>query len=125
MTLLEEQFEILRKEYPNATLTGLPGGAWLVFVHGIILPAGWSKGDTAVRFAAPVGYPFSPPDCFWADADLRLVGGAMPQNSGANNPCPDGSSQLWLSWHVQQWNPNSDSLATYLRVIRRRLDEAK
>jgi Prokaryotic E2 family E len=125
VTPIQEQLEILRTEFPKATLATLPGGASLISVPGIALPTGWSKAETTVRFAAPVGYPFSPPDCFWADSDLRLVNNALPQNSAPNNPCPDGSQLLWFSWHVGQWNPNSDSLLTYLRVIRRRLDEAK
>jgi hypothetical protein len=97
----------------------------LISIPAVALPAGWSKTQTTVRFATPVGYPFSPPDCFWADSDLRLANGGTPQSSAANNQCPDGSTHLWFSWHVGQWNPNADSLLTYLRVIRRRLDEAK
>ena len=125
MTPLQEQFEILRAEHPDATLTTVPGGASLISAPGIHLPPGWSKQQTTVRFIAPVGYPFSRPDCFWADPDLRVGSGGIPQNSAPNNPCPDGQMYLWFSWHVGQWNPNSDSLLTYIRVIRRRLDEAK
>lgn len=124
MTPLQEQFEILRAEHPGADLNPVPGGASIISIPALPLPEGWSKPVTEVKFVAPVGYPFSPPDCFWADADLRAGGGAMPQNS-ASNPCPDGSPLLWFSWHVGQWNPNSDSLLTFLRVIQRRFDEVK
>jgi hypothetical protein len=125
VTPLQEQFEILRAEHRDATLTTVAGGASLITVPGIHLPGGWSKQETTVRFIAPVGYPFSRPDCFWADHDLRVGGTGIPQNAAPNNPCPDGQMYLWFSWHVGQWNPNSDSLLTYIRVIRRRLDEAK
>jgi hypothetical protein len=74
-----------------------------------------------IKFIAPVGYPLSRPDCFWADVDLRLTSGSMPQNS-ANNPIPHRvENHLWFSWHLASWNPNSDNLLTYLNVIKRRL----
>jgi hypothetical protein len=124
VTPLQEQFEILKAEFPDAELKPLQGGAFIISIPAIPLPAGWSKTATLVKFVTPVGYPFSPPDCFWTDADLKIGPGTMPQAS-ANNPCPDGSTQLWFSWHVGQWNPNSDSLLTYVRVIKRRLDEVR
>jgi hypothetical protein len=120
MTPIEQQFEVLGTVEPGATLQKLPDGSYLVTVP-LPLPEGWSKTTTQVRFIAPVGYPLSRPDCFWADNDLRLKNGQTPKNT-SGNPIPHvGGGYLWFSWHVSSWNPNSDNLLTYLYVIKRRL----
>jgi len=125
MTPIEEQFAILNEEYPAAVLTPLMDGSFTVTIPGVHLPVGWSASVSTVRFVIPVGYPASRPDCFWADNELRLASGATPQNSGAN-PLPHHSGPLlWFSWHVQSWSPNSDTLTTYMNVIRRRFNETK
>jgi len=121
MTPLEQQFEILRSYRAEISFQKLPDGSHLVIVPGVVLPAGWSKPTVNVKFLAPVGYPLARPDCFWTDSDLRLRNGNVPQNTG-QNPIPHiGTGHLWFSWHVSSWNPNVDSLLTYLYVIKRRL----
>ena len=121
MTPVEEQFEILRAYENGAVLQKLPDGSHLITIRGVKLPSGWSKQVIEAKFLAPVGYPFSKPDCFWTDPDLRLANGNPPKNTGSN-PIPQvGSGNLWFSWHVSSWNPNSDSLLTYWNVIKRRL----
>jgi hypothetical protein len=126
MTLLEEQIEILRSQYPDVTVRYLPSGAVLVMLPNVLLPEGWSKESTSVRFLAPVGYPHAKPDCFWADADLRLRGGATPANT-APNPIPEinEGGHLWFSWHTEKWNPNRDSLLTYVNVVKNRLRDIR
>src|SRR5712672_4248726 len=120
MTPVEEQFEILRGYENSAILQKLPDGSHLITIGGVRLPTGWSKPSTEIKFLAPVGYPFSTPDCFWSEPDLRLGNGSPPMNTGSN-PIPHvGSSNLWFSWHLKSWNPNSDSLLTFWYVIRRR-----
>lgn len=125
MTPIEEQFEKLKAEYPAATLTSLPDGSYTVTIPGIALPTGWNANQTTVRFVVPVGYPGSRPDCFWADAQLRLTSGAPPQNSGTNLLPQHNGPLLWFSWHVQKWSPNSDTLLTYTNVIRNRFEKAQ
>jgi len=121
MTPLEQQFEILRTYQTQTSLQKLPDGSHLIIVQSFTLPSGWSKPSVDIKFLAPVGYPLARPDCFWTDFDLRLSNGNMPQNTG-QNPIPHISTQhLWFSWHVASWNPNVDSLLTYLYVIKRRL----
>jgi hypothetical protein len=119
--ILQRQKEDLLQVYgADAEVTLLPSGAALVTLPHINLPAGWSKSQTSVRFLAPVGYPFAAPDCFWADKDLRLSNGAMPQAVNIQ-PIPDaGQDGLWFSWHVQGWNPNHNNLVTYSKVIQQR-----
>lgn len=126
MTLLEEQLEVLRSQYPDVAVRHLPSGAALVVLPHVPLAEGWSKKSTAVSFLAPVGYPHAKPDCFWTDADLRLASGATPANT-AGNPIPEinEGGHLWFSWHTAQWNPNRDSLLTYVNVVKNRLRDIR
>ena len=124
MTLLEEQFAILKGEYPDALLTMLPSGAALIEIRNFSLPSGWTKPSISLKFIAPVGYPFARPDCFWTDPDLKLEkSGGLPKNTGSN-PIPGvPGTYLWFSWHLAQWDPNKDNLSTYAHVIESRLKE--
>lgn len=123
MTVLEEQLQSLQKEYPQATMQGLGGNQHLVAIPDIKIPQGWSRSSVTIKFIVPVGYPVAKPDCFWTDADLRVANGNLPRSTGAN-PIPGvGGSHLWFSWHLASWNPNVDSLLTYVNVIRKRLSE--
>jgi len=125
MTPLDLQFEILKGYEPGSLLHKFPDGSHLLVVPDVVLPAGWTKLATEVRFIAPVGYPLSRPDCFWADSDLRLSNGNLPQNTAVNQIPNIASNHLWFSWHVASWDPNHDNLLTYLYVIRRRLHDPR
>lgn len=89
----------------------------------LALPAGWNRARTSVRFLLPIAFPSAQPDCFFADLDLRLANGTMPQNSGIQ-PL-DGQELLWFSWHLSTWSPASDNTATYLRFVERRLRDVR
>src|SRR5260370_31285088 len=126
MTPIEEQFEILKASgWPQANLQKQPDGSHIVSVGSVFLPPGWSRSTTAVYFLAPVGYPLSRPDCFWADADLNLINGAMPQGTSTTPVGNTGISGLWFSYHVSAWNPNNDNLLTYLHVIKNRFKDLR
>lgn len=119
------QFERVLERYPVATIEELPSGAALVTIADFPLPAGWMAETTCVRFLVPVGYPGPNPDCFWASSGLRLASGAMPQASQEPNAIPETTLQeLWFSWHVVEaqnnWNPNRDTLSTYVGIIAER-----
>lgn len=124
-SLIDTQLARLIEAYPSATTSALPDGTTLVTVPGVVLPAGWNEQTTVVSFVIPIGYPMARPDCFWAEERLRLAGGAMPQNAGVNTIPGTTNPQLWFSWHLGAWNPASDSLITYLRVIVRRFVELR
>jgi len=125
MTPFQQQFSILKGVYGNAFTQDLPSGAVIIVLPDFPLPGGWSQNRTEIRFVAPVGFPLAKPDCFWADPNLRLNGGAMPQSSNLT-PIPETTEpRLWFSWHTAQWNPNRDNLMTYLRVIEKRLQEIR
>ena len=126
MTPLEQQLEILKGTpgYEHARLE-TSGGTTVVVLPDVALIAGWKRQSTTIRFVLPPGYPFGRPDCFYADADLRLADGRVPQAAQVQ-PLPGaGTPLLWFSWHPQGWNPNRDSLVTYARVIRQRLGEIR
>lgn len=89
----------------------------------LVLPPGWNRASTRIRFLLPVAFPSAQPDCFFADLDLRLAGGGMPMNSGIQQL--DGQELLWFSWHLSSWSPATDNTATYLRFIERRLRDVR
>lgn len=118
--VIDAHLEQLRKFFPKASARLVGDGVTLVTVPDVVLPAGWNQDTTTVYFLAPSGYPMAKPDCFWADATLRLASGAMPQSSGMNPPTGIAQHLTWFSWHVGNWNPVTDTLLTYVRVIQDR-----
>jgi hypothetical protein len=125
MKSLFEQFDVVQKAYPGASLEPGPNGVFLLCIPQIVLPPGWSQPQTHVRFIVPSGYPYAKPDCFWADQTLRLPQGRLPKNAQVGGPVTPGQPSgqlLWFSWHVapDAWNPSTSSLMTYVQVIRNR-----
>lgn len=117
---IQSQFEALRRDYPQAQMHPGPGGVVITIPNVPLEPSGkWNRPSTTVRIVAPAAYPQARPDCFWVDADVRLSSGGLPQNAQPNNQL--GQNLLWFSWHVSKWNPNVDTLHTYLRVVLDRL----
>lgn len=100
----------------------LPDGSSIVSSL-MTLPSGWNRTQTMVRFVLPIAFPSAPPDCFFADGDLRLASGQMPSNSGFQ-PL-DGEQLLWFSWHLSTWSPATDNIDTYLRFIESRFRNAR
>jgi len=125
MTTVTQQQLVELTAARQAVFRQLPSGATLVTITGEPLGQGWSQTSTDIRFLVPVGYPMARPDCFWADQSLRLANGAMPHASNVQQIPEAAETALWFSWHVAHWDPNRDSLVTYLYVIRTRLKEAR
>jgi hypothetical protein len=129
MTPVEQQFQTLKAlpKCANASLKRLSSGAHLITIPDIKLPSGWNKDNVAIHFVAPPGFPAAQPDCFWlAPHGVRLANNGIPQNTNDTNPIPEvGSVGTWFSWHLQSWNPNSDSLVTFFNVIMQRLRPAR
>ena len=126
MKTIDEQFADVCSAFTGATLTPAGPGMHLVRIPDVMLPTGWSHLSTDVRFVVPNGYPYAAPDCFWADAALRLHGGGMPKNAvvGQTMPGQADPNALWFSWHVNAaWNPSFCDLMTYVKVIRKRFEE--
>ena len=123
MSVLELQLQQLRDRYPAIEVTHLASGTHLVTIQDVSLPEGWTKRASSIRFLVPAAYPFAALDCFWADNDLRLADGRLPQNAAAENIPPETAAPgLWFSWHLAQpWNPNRDTLSSWMNTINDRL----
>lgn len=125
MSVTQNQLARLQKAFPGAELIPQSNGTTVVKVPDVPLPQGkWNGATTTIYFVAPVGYPMAPPDCFWADPNLRLSNGSIPQNTGEQTPPFGGEPKLWFSWHVSSWSPNRSDLLTYMRLIQERLNRA-
>jgi len=92
------------------------------------LPSGWSKSETALLVMIPPGYPVTPPDNFFVDAELRLSNGSMPGSASVVEHL--GRQWLQFSYHVEagDWKPHADAdkgynLLTFLQGIKKRLQE--
>jgi len=114
--IIDEQADELRRDHPQTVTAVRPDGTTLVAVPEILIPVGWSQSSTLLQFIVPIGYPIAHPDCFWADASLRLAQGSTPKNSAIQTPPFGGPPRLWFSWHLSSWNANHDTLRTYLRA---------
>lgn len=126
MSLVVAQFEKLREDYPNAVRQDVGDGSFVITVPSVAIPDGWTAKEATIRFVVPVGYPMARPDCFWTDDTLILSDGRVPQNTGTNSlPLTPPIPQRWYSWHLVAWSPNSDTLTTYLNVIRKRFAELR
>lgn len=123
--MIEFQIEEFKQFLPEATITKLPSGAYLVIAPAVSLPSGWSKTETSIRFFLPVGYPAAKPDCFWADEDLTLVGGGQPTNSQIQHVAEIGGTFRWFSWHAANWNASRDSIRTYYHTVYQRFRDAR
>lgn len=124
--ILDMQLEQLRERSGEVHVRTMASGTTLVTVAGVRLPEGWSKLSANIRFLVPPGYPFAQLDCFWADADLHLANGAPPQNA-VLNAIPETMDQgMWFSWHLASaWNPNRDTLSTWMNVVIDRLRQVR
>jgi hypothetical protein len=130
MTPVEQQTQELKQQCPAAVVTLLPTGGYLVEVRKYSLPPGWNRKIVTIIFLAPPGYPAAQPDCFWVEPEepgpMRLANGATPHGTNDTNPVPGvGPRGTWFSWHLQQWDPNHDTLVRYLNVIKQRLCPAR
>lgn len=115
---LDKQMAVLADRFAGAAHHSMPSGAGLVTVPGVRLPEGWSKPETSVRFVVSPGYPFAALDCFWADADLRLANGQVPQNANIMAVGELAEQGLWFSWHLAHgWDPNRDTLSSWMNTV--------
>ena len=123
MSVLDKQLALLQGRFPGTVMQPLADGASCITVPGVPLGPAWSQPSTTVYFLAPAGYPMAQPDCFWIEAQIHLVSGQTPQNSSTPNQIPGtGISGLWFSWHlVSAWDPNRDTLCTWMNSILERL----
>lgn len=124
---LEAEVELLHKD--GWEVESGEGYQWIV-VKGVLLPDGWNRSETDVLIRIRPGYPTTPPDNFYVEADLRLANGNKPGNAPKEETV-GGRSWLMFSYHLEDgdWDPHAEpekghNLLTYLEGVRRRLSEA-
>ncbi len=118
--LIESQFEELKLKYKNSLLIHNKDGSKTIVVYDITLPKGWSKNKTSISFDILECYPFCNPKYFSTDLDLRLNSGARPRNTNDILIKFSKKKRLMFLWSVSKWNPNRDTLITYVHVIEQR-----
>jgi hypothetical protein len=117
------QLGAVQRRYPEARIEICADGQRVLVMPNVPICAGWNKAAVAMVFLVPAGYPQVKLDCFYVDADLRLANGELPGQSSIQQVF--GSSYLWFSWHITEWNPASASLDQYARVCEVRLKEVR
>lgn len=123
MDVLSSQLADLQRRHTGAHLVAQGGGAYLLVVPEVPLGGGWSLTSTTVTVLIPAGFPHVKPDCFYADAGLRLATGAEP--AASNIQSVFGRQYRWFSWHITTWHPTSGSLDQYMHVCESRLRELR
>lgn len=118
--LASEAEELRRRGFAPQLHSQSDGWVFTVFDQ-YPLPAGFNLQSTSLLVKVPPNYPLGGLDMFWTDPQLRLVCGSLPANTTVENYL----GRLWLrfSWHPHRWNPSSDSLASYLKFIDKRLEQ--
>ncbi len=97
---------------------------WYIIKQWPLVP-GWNKESTRVLILIPPGYAVTPPDNFYADADLAVKSGAQPGSTSAAQPI-NGQQWLQFSYHIEasDWQPeNGHNLLSFLGGVDRRLRE--
>jgi hypothetical protein len=143
----EEQLEQLRKAYPSAVVRSHGDREWsghlVTIPHFRLRKTGtrnrWDRDEVTIHFVVPAGFPGAQPDSFWADPDLKLVGGGgtyrMETPKGADwRVFPEVTPPGWkkeggfgrfFRLHLQAFNPNHDTIYTFAKVIGLRLQTVR
>ena len=108
MNHAERQLRELRTKYTDATLENN------VVSASIKLFGGYSAKTVKIHFQLLPCYPFCNPIHFWTKESLRLENGVIPKHAWETN------KGLEFFWRPSRWNPNRDTLTTYLHVIEQR-----
>ncbi len=123
--LRKRELELVAAEYGE--LDHGPDLDWVI-MRRWRLPPGWNKEETRLLVVIPPGYPVTPPDNFYTDADLRLSDGRQPAST--SQAAQLGESWLQFSYHLESgdWRPQAnlldgDNLLTFLVGVAARLAE--
>lgn len=121
-----EELRLVEAQYGELELG--PNCDWFI-VRRFSLVAGWNKSQTRVLVQIPPGYPAIPPDNFYTDPDLLILGGTGPGSTSAANVL--GQQWLMFSFHFVEaadWQPHSEAMKghnflTFLHGVASRLLE--
>ena len=121
---LEEELTSLREEH-DIEVHEDQNFVYLV-VRGFQTSDLYQPNSTTILLQVPRPYPDAGLDMFWADEDLRLRNGNVPQ---AGDVIETHLARRWrrFSWHPQfggsgKWDPNIHNIRTYLAFISRRFE---
>jgi hypothetical protein len=115
----------------RVTVTSGRRGAWVI-VMDFPLPRGYSRTVSDLAIRLPDDYPNVPPDGFFLDGGLELMGGGIPHYFEAQGPFVMGwtvpplpnrrdEKWAWACLHIRQWRPaanavRGDCLVTVCRL---------
>lgn len=101
------------------------GGMVCVLLPAFPLPKGFTSGSADLLLRLAPGYPDVPPDMWWFAPFAERIDGA---EIAATQSREHYLGRIWQRWsrHLQphQWNSGTDSLESYLRLIRSELAAA-
>jgi hypothetical protein len=123
---IAEGIQRLRVYWPQSHAVEGERGHHLIVVPSVVPARGYDKSICTVLFIAPAGFPAARPWKFWTDAEIRLANNSFPRMTTwgcdlADYGWPQWKDlQLW-HWKLQMWNPNTDTLFTFMNVIKERL----
>lgn len=127
---IAEQFAVLRKRWPQATMERSPreNNGQLVTIPDFPLPEGYDRPTCTVYFHVPDGYPYLPPHDFYtselrrADGNEPFMTRAMARHEDLAGNVPPAGTMIWF-WRVKAWNIWQNDLKTYASVIGARLEK--
>jgi E2/UBC family protein E len=118
---LAHEIEELKRDGFALQLHQESNGWLFIVIESYLLPKGYSQELTPLLIKVPPNYPLGGLDMFWMHPQLLLSNGSAPANTCIEQHL--GQSWLRFSWHPHKWSPSSDSIASYLKFIDRRLEQ--
>ena len=96
-----------------------------VLFPGFALPLGYDRAQADLLLRLSPGYPDVPPDMWWFDPPVTPSDGRPIQATESREQYLGRAWQRW-SRHLNQgqWRPGTDSLETFLALIRRELQRS-
>jgi hypothetical protein len=87
------------------------------------LPHGYDREKSDLLVRLPPGFPDVPPDMWWFDPPVQRVDGSRVH---ATDAIEQHLGRAWQRWsrhfNAGQWKPETDSLESFLALIRRELE---
>lgn len=86
------------------------------------LPAGYDRTSSDLLLRLQPGFPDVPPDMWWFNPGIRLADGRTIRATEVSEP---HLGRVWQRWsrhfNAGQWRPGTDSLESFLALIRKEL----
>jgi len=114
---IERQMTDVRTRWSGASHAFLPSGTALVAVPGLPLPQGWTQPTTKVMFLLQPEFPVAQPDIYYLEEGVLPPNGTIRANHQRQRIPETQIDAVWISWHAQAWNPNRDTIMSWLGTI--------